>query len=72
MVYLAAKLKDGRHDRIHAPGFENPDDAAAAFVKREGIFADEWVRLDVRGEARYLRYDEVAEVRGNRGESHIA
>jgi hypothetical protein len=72
MVYLKAVLKqDGKHVRLHAPGFALPDDAVAAFVDRHGVYARDFLRLDQHGRPEYVSRDEIARVTAENGPSHI-
>jgi len=71
MVYIDGITTERKHVRIHAPAYESADDAVADFVARRGPYSGDWLRLDVPGRARYIRYEEVVDVRPADGASHI-
>jgi len=71
MVYISAVLRDGSKVRLHAPGYESGEDAVADFVTRQGVYSQDWLRLDARGKPRYVRFDQVVDVRPADGASLI-
>jgi hypothetical protein len=56
-------LKDKARYRIDVPEGRSLNDALDALLNRRGAYANGWVLCSLGGEARYVAYDEIAQVR---------
>ena len=56
-------LKDKSRYRIEVPAGRSLNDALDALLNRRGAYANGWVLCSLGGEARYVSYGEIAQVR---------
>jgi hypothetical protein len=48
---------------ISLPEGDSLDSLLDAFINRSGRFQGDWVEIDARGDRRYVRYDQIIEVK---------
>jgi hypothetical protein len=65
--YLEIRLMDGRVAQVAVPENYSLNDAAHAFMDREGPFAGDWVRISSGGRQSHIRYDTIVEVEARAG-----
>ena len=65
--HLEIRLADGRVARIDVPEGYSLNDAAHAFMDREGPFAGDWVRISSSGRHSHVKYDTIVEIETKQG-----